>query len=98
MIGRTVLIFRLSHKLNAKIKAGPLPALPLSENPFADWSAHLFVAARTQYILLSNTKTLYSTVLYGKGVTDDNRFIERAMGGLRESLEDDGHASLYQRF
>ena len=93
-----MLIFRPSHKLNAKIKAGPLPALPLSENPFADWSAHLFVAARTQYILLSNTKTLYSTVLYGKGVTDDNRFIERAMGGLRESLEDDGHASVYQRF
>ena len=93
-----MLIFRPSHKLNAKIKAGPLPALPLAENPFADWSAHLFVAARTQYILLSNTKALYSTVLYGKGATDDNRFIEHAMGGLRESLEDDGHASDYQRF
>ena len=93
-----MLIFRPSHKLNAKIKAGPLPAQPLSENPFADWSAHLFVADRTQYILLSNTKTLYSTVLYGKGITDDNRFIERALGGLRESLEDDGQASVYRRF
>jgi hypothetical protein len=93
-----VLTFRPSHKLNTKIKAGPLLAQPLSENPFADWSAHLFVAARAQYILLSNTKTLYSTVFYGKGVTDDNRFIERAMGGLRESLEDDGQASVYQGF
>ncbi len=93
-----MLIFRPSHRLNAKIKGEPLPALPLSENPFADWSAHLFVVTRTQYILLSNTKTLYSTVLHGKGITDDNRLIERALGGLRESLEHDGQASVYRRF
>ena len=43
------MIFRLSQKLNTKIKAGALRALPLHENPFADWSAHLFVAGRTQY-------------------------------------------------
>jgi hypothetical protein len=41
------MIFRLSQKLNAKIKAGVLRALPLHENPLADWSAHLFVAGRT---------------------------------------------------
>ena len=60
------MIFRLSQKLNSKIKAGPLPALPLDENQFADWSAHLFVVDRTQYIMLSNTKSLYSAVLPGK--------------------------------
>lgn len=38
------LIFRLSQKLNAKIKAGTLPAGALDENPCADWSCHLFVA------------------------------------------------------
>jgi hypothetical protein len=92
------MIFRLSQKLNAKIKAGDLQTLPPDENPFADWSAHLFVAARTQYILLSNTKALYSTVLYGKGITDDGRFIERALSGLRESLMADGQESIYQRF
>jgi hypothetical protein len=57
------MIFRLSQKLNAKIKAGDLQTLSLDEDPFADWSAHLFLAGRTQYILLSNTKALYSTVL-----------------------------------
>ena len=93
-----MLTFRPSHKLNAKIKAGPLPVQPPSENPYADWSAHLFSADRTQYILLSNTKSLYSTVLYGKGITDDRRFIERALSSLRESLEDDGQAFVYQRF
>ena len=91
------MIFRLSQKLNAKIKAGALRALPLHENPLADWSAHLFVAGRTQYLLLSNTKSLYSTVLYGKGITHDSHFIERALGGIREFMEADGQAFVYHR-
>lgn len=92
------MIFRLSQRLNAKVKAGTLRALPLDENPFADWSAHLFVAARTQYILLCNTQSLYSTVLYGKGITNDNRFIDRALGSIREFMEADGQAFAYHRF
>ena len=47
---------------------------------------------------MSNTKSLYSTVIYGKGVTDDSRFIERALSSLREFMEDDGQASVYRRF
>ena len=92
------MILRLSQKLNTKIKAGTLKTLPLDENPFADWSAHLFVADRTQYVLLSNTKTLYSTVMYGKGCTNDSHFIQRALSSIREFMEDDGHESVYQRF
>jgi hypothetical protein len=91
-------IFRVSQKLNSKITAGSLRTLPLDENSFADWSAHLFVADRTQYILLSNTKSLYSTVLYGKGITNDSYFIERALSNLLEFMEADGLAFLYQRF
>lgn len=92
------MIFRLSQKLSAKIKEGTLRALPLDENPFADWSAHLFVAGRTQYILLSNTKSLYSVVMYGKGITDDNQFIQRALSNIREFMEADGQAFVYHRF
>lgn len=88
--------FRLSQKLATKIKAGTLKALPLHENPLADWSAHLFVADRTQYILLTNTKSLYSTVCYAKGITNDGTFIDRALGSIREFMEDDGQAFAYQ--
>src|SRR4051794_28243606 len=93
-----MMTFRLSHKLNTKIKAGTLATLPPGANPFADWSAHLFVADRTQYILLSNTRSVYSTVMYGRGITDDNRFIQRSLSGLREALEDDGQEFVYRRF
>jgi hypothetical protein len=91
------MIFRLSQKLNAKIKAGTLRALPLEKNPFADWSAHLFVADRTQYILLSNTKSLYSAVMFGKGITNDSQFIERALSNIREFMEADGQEFVYHR-
>ena len=92
------MILRLSQKLSTKIKAGPLKTLPLDENPFADWSAHLFVVDRTQYILLSNTKTLYSVVTFGKGITNDSRFIERALSSIREFMQDDGYEAEYLRF
>ena len=92
------MIFRISQKLKTKIKVGSLPTLPLHDNPYADWSAHLFLADRTQYIILSNTKSLYSVVMFGKGLTDDGRFIERALSNLREFMEDDGQEFIYQRF
>jgi hypothetical protein len=92
------MIFRLSQKLNDKIKTGTLPALPLDGNPLADWSAHLFLADRTQYILLSNTKSLYSTVMFGKGITTDCDFIERALSSIRDFMEDDGQGAAYERF
>jgi hypothetical protein len=92
------MILRLSQKLCTKFKAGSLKTVPLDENPFADWSAHLFVADRTQYIIVSNTKSLYSTVLFGKGITDDSQFIERALSSLREFMQDDGQQFIYRRF
>src|ERR1700686_4727998 len=91
------MIFRLSQKLNAKIKAGTLGAVPLHENPFADWSAGLFLVGRTQYILLSNTNSLYSTVLPGKGITDEESFIDCALSSIREFMDADGQEGVYER-
>lgn len=92
------MIIRLSQKLATKIKAGSLPSVPLDQNLYADWSAHLFTADRTQYIILTNTQSLYSVVMYAKGCTDDSRFIGRALDNIREFMEGDGQAFSYQRF
>ena len=92
------MILRLSQKLAKKIKAGKLAEMPLDENPYADWSCHLFTAGRTQYIIMSNTASLYSCVMYGKGITDDSRFIERALSTIREFMEDDGQQFAYRKF
>ena len=92
------MILRLSQKLAKKIKVGPLDTVPLDENPYADWSAHLFTAVRTQYIILSNTKSLYSCVMHGAGISNDAVFIERAFSTIREFMEADGQEFAYRRF
>ena len=84
------MILRLSQKLNKKLKAGKLSSMPLDENPYTDWSCHLFTADRVQYIIMSNTKSLYSCVMHGKGITDASRFTARALSTIREFMEDDG--------
>jgi hypothetical protein len=91
------MIIRLSERLNAKIKARTLATLPLDENPFADWSAGSFLVGRLQYLLLTNTKSLYSTVLPGKGVTNEKTFIERALSTIREFMDADGQVGVYER-
>lgn len=92
------MIFRLSQKLAKKLKTSATDTLPLDENPYSDWSCHLFTADRTQYIIMSNTASLYSCVMYGKGITDDSRFIERTLSTIREFMEDDGQQFAYRKF
>ncbi|MHC5538947.1 DUF6933 domain-containing protein [Singulisphaera rosea] len=92
------MVFRLSHRLSTKIGAGTLPHEPSHVHPYADWSGHLFVAGRTQSILLSNTRSLDSIVFPARGITDEGRFTERALSGLLESMEGDGLAALHLRF
>src|SRR5690606_16413366 len=72
--------------------------MPLDENPYADWSCHLFTADRAQYILMTDTPSPYSAVMFGRGITDDSHFIERALRRHREFVDDDVHPSAYQKF
>ena len=91
------MIFRLSQKLAARIKAGKLSEMPLDANPLADWSANLFVADRTQYVILSNTPSLYSCVMLAKGITSAGQFTERTSECIREFMEKDYHGVVYRR-
>lgn len=76
------MIFRLTQKLCTRIKAGRLGEMPLDQKPYADWSCRLFRAERTQYVILSNTPSLYSCAMLGKGITNDSVFIERALTAI----------------
>lgn len=92
------MIIRLTQKLCDKIDGGPLNTMPLDENPFADWSASLFTVDRTQYILVCNTKSLYCTAFYGRGITDDNWLIKQILNSIEEFMEADGQAFVYRKF
>ncbi|HVC93742.1 MAG TPA: hypothetical protein VND64_08630 [Pirellulales bacterium] len=92
------MILRLSQKLSTKCKVTPLKVLPPDPNPFADWSANLFTADRTQFIIVTNTPSLYSTVFYGRGIADEGQFVGRVMEALREFLAADGQEFIFRRF
>ena len=91
------MVIRISAKLGKKIDLRPDRVLPADPNPFSDWSAHLFTADRTQYILISNTASLYSMVMFGRGITDDCRFLDRVTGYMGEFLRADDHGFIFER-
>ncbi len=91
------MIIRLSQKLAKKIDEPLSQSLPLDANPYADWSAHLFTAERVQFILVTNTASLYSMVMYGKGSTTDSQLIRRILNYMNEFIRDDGHEFLLER-
>jgi hypothetical protein len=92
------MIVRLSQKLATKIHEQPTKSFALDENPYADWSGHLFTADRAQYIIVTNTASLYSAVFYGRGITDDNQFLRRTLDTIREVMDDDGLEFIHRRF
>ncbi len=92
------MIFRLSHRLARKVKVGELDELALDQNPAADWSCRLFIANRRQYILISNTMSLYSCVMYGQDVTDRDLFVHKTLDAIGEFMTADELQPTYQRF
>jgi hypothetical protein len=87
------MILRLTAKMAQKIGLDPLPALPYDKgsNPLLDWHAHLFTVQRTHYILVTNTASLYSLVMPGRGITTGRQFAQALSDGLQDFLTGQGH-------
>jgi hypothetical protein len=92
------MIFRITKKLATKIKMTSLPSLPVDPNYYADWTAHLFTVDRTQYILITNTASLYSMVMYGRGITNDSQFLHEATIYIRKFLKADINEVMFYKF
>ena len=77
-----------------------LQALPADQakNPLMDWNANLFTVQRTQYIILTNTASLYSMVMYGRGITNDRQFIREVLSYMKEFMTIDGNKVIYEKF
>ncbi len=88
------MILRLSSKLGTRIKVAPKVVLPLEANLLADWSGHLFTADRTQYVILTNTASLYSAIAYARGMTSNPQFIARAQDVIRAGTKGSGVVDL----
>jgi hypothetical protein len=94
------MIIRGTQKLFKKLKINwvEIPTLDKSKNPFTDWSANIFRAERTQYVIVSNTFSLFSVIYYGAGISDDDRFINHSFAVIREICEEIGCSDIYFNF
>lgn len=91
------MIIRLTQKLVRKLKTTPEVCLPPDPHPLADWTAHIFTVQGVQYIILTNSATLYSVVMYGRGISDDGVFIQRMFEGISEYMTAEGGGDLFQQ-
>ncbi|MCX6831038.1 MAG: hypothetical protein NT028_02765 [candidate division Zixibacteria bacterium] len=89
------MIFRVTQKLAKKIKVVPTTSFQPHDNPFLDWTAHLFMVSRRQCIMLTNSRCLYSIVLTGKGITSEKSFVEQGLKDLRDYMVLDGTAYIF---
>jgi hypothetical protein len=83
-------IFRLTRRLAAKLGVEPVPSLPSAGNPLHDWTGHLFVAGRGQYIIVTNSVTLYSVVIPGGECRTAGTFVGAFTEELGGVLNRDG--------
>ena len=91
------MILRISDKLGRKIKEQPSKVLSLESNPYADWTARLFTESRAQYIMISNTTSLYSMVMFGKGISDEFTFTNSVTSHMSEYIREDGFKLIFER-
>jgi hypothetical protein len=89
------MILRVSGKLGDKIGVSPEASRPLPDDPFLDWSGHLFRANRLQHIIVTHTTTLYSLVFLGRGITTLEAYELRVRAELHKFLTRHGHADVY---
>ncbi|MDW7761623.1 MAG: hypothetical protein SCM96_13445 [Acidobacteriota bacterium] len=92
------MILRLSAKLSKKIGVTPTESLPMPDNPFLDWSGQVFRANRVEYIIVTNTASLFSLLFIGRGVTTPEKYEEalvREFGGYLARCDE---ISVYSKY
>jgi hypothetical protein len=92
------MILRLTLKLAKKLKISRLPEIPFNEktNPLLDWNANLFTVGHNQYIIVTNTSSLYSIIMYGKGMTKEKYFIEELLKYMNVFMSMNKHEQLFK--
>ncbi len=88
------MILRLTQTLNAQLSGGKLGVHALHANPLLDWSVRAFTLWENEYVLLTNTQSLYSAVLPGVAAGSRGWFAERITDAVRAILAGAGCCSI----
>jgi hypothetical protein len=61
------------------------------------WYANMFRVDGVQYILTTNAASLYSVVIYGRGVTSPDTYLKLFLPALSEQLQSDTMQIIHKR-
>jgi hypothetical protein len=92
------MIIRLSSKLAEKVKVPLNQTLEADANPFTDWSANLFRIGNVQYIIVTNTASLYSVLFEGRGITTADKLLTSFLHNIEALLQRDEHRTAFGQF
>ncbi|MGZ3593579.1 MAG: DUF6933 domain-containing protein, partial [Syntrophales bacterium] len=53
---------------------------------------------RIQYIILTNTVSLYSMIMYGRGMSNEKNFIKGALAYIKQFMAADGIKSIFEKY
>lgn len=84
----------MMKKLGLSVNETLMPA----PHPLSDWALHLYRYQRTQYIISTNTSSLFSFIFAGRGITDEIVFKSQFVSSLREHHQAIGMAEAYNQF
>ena len=89
------MIFRVTQKMAKKVKVKPGDPLPPHINPLLDWTVNLFRVGHYQAIIVTNSPSLYSIVMAGRGITDEAIFAKAIINNLHMYMLVDGLKRLF---
>lgn len=90
------MILRVPEKSIKKVGIKPQKNLPLSENPYIDWSIYVYRSNRVEYITFFNTSSFLSCSMYGKGINENN-IINEFLTCLKDYLKSINQELVFQK-
>jgi hypothetical protein len=91
------MVIHVTGKLSKKLHIPGLPQGHIPAGPHLRWYANIFVANRTHYILTTNAASLFSVVMYGRGITDRSAYLNGLLSVLGEHLNGHGLRLIFER-
>lgn len=91
------MIIHLTDKLRKKLKIDPLSRVEKETGAYLRWYANLFTINRFQYILVTNSSSLFSVVMHGRGISDINSFHSEFLSTLRDYLSELDMRMIFER-
>ncbi len=91
------MVIHFTNKLRKKLHIPELTQVDEATGKHLRWYANLFTAQRVQYILTTNAASLFSVVIYGRGLTDSGDYHRLFLSELRDNLEPLELGLVYER-